>query len=400
MQKFINMNELAYPDKERFLVITNAYPHQDQLYRNGFIHRRVLSYMEEGKNIEVFVLHPSFSKAEIYIYQGVTVYRGTEADLKTLLSYKAHIKYLIHFVNPSMIQAIREVNQGIPIIVWIHGFEAEAWHRRWFNFLESPGSLRKILEMSDTYYHEQLSFMNWLYQTAELDITFVHVSKWFKEHIAECDARAISKNAVIIPNVIDDHLFEYEEKPVELRRKILSIRPYASRKYANDLAVRAILALSKKPYFTELEFSFYGDGKWFDETVVPLRSFENVTIHKGFLPQEQIAQLHKEHGVFLCPTRLDSQGVSMCEAMSSGLVPVSTNISAIPEFVEHDVSGLLTRPEDFEDLADALERLYFNPELFARLSKSTAHSIRLKCSKETVIKKELEILTSGKLVTA
>ncbi|SFC68564.1 hypothetical protein SAMN05443252_105273 [Bacillus sp. OV322] len=92
--------------------------------------------MEEGRNIEVFVLHPPYSKAEINIYQGVTVYRGTEADLRILLSYKAHIKYLIHFVNPSMIQAIREVNPGIPVVVWIHGFEAETWHRRWFKELQ------------------------------------------------------------------------------------------------------------------------------------------------------------------------------------------------------------------------------------------------------------------------
>ncbi|MDQ7864829.1 hypothetical protein RCO48_38165 [Peribacillus frigoritolerans] len=60
-------------------------------------------------------------------------------------------------------------------------------------FLKSPESLRKILEMSDDYYVSQLSFMNWFYQTTELDTTFVHISKWFKEHIAECDARAESK---------------------------------------------------------------------------------------------------------------------------------------------------------------------------------------------------------------
>jgi glycosyltransferase involved in cell wall biosynthesis len=392
MESHLNLNELTFDEKDRYLIITNAYPHEDQLYRNGFIHRRVKSYLEEGLKIDVFVLHPAYKTPEKYIYEDVPVYRGTEESLRTLLKYKAHKKALIHFVNPQMVEAIKETNDKLPIITWIHGFETEAWHRRWFNFLESPESLRRILDMADNYYVDQLSFMNWFYQTDELDITFVHISKWFKEHIAECDARAESRHAVIIPNVIDNDLFNYKEKPVEYRKKILSIRPYASRKYANDLSVQAVLELSQRPYFHELEFAFFGDGKLFDETVEPIQGFENVKIHKGFLPQEQIAKMHKEYGVFLCPTRLDSQGVSMCEAMSSGLVPISTDITAIPEFVEHDFSGLLTHPENPLDIADAIERLYYNPDVFNRISKQTSISIQNKCSKQVVIKKELEII--------
>ncbi|MGG3476893.1 glycosyltransferase family 4 protein [Peribacillus frigoritolerans] len=392
MEESINLYELTFSEKDRYVIITNAYPHEDQLYRNGFIHRRVKAYLDEGLKVDVFVLHPAYKKAEKYTYEDVPVYRGTEQHLRIFLNHKIHKKALIHFVNPKMIQAIKETNTDLPIITWIHGFETEAWHRRWFNFLESPESLRKILEMSDDYYVSQLSFMNWFYQTNELDTTFVHISKWFKEHIAECDARAESKNTVIIPNVIDDNLFTFIEKPAEMRTKVLSIRPYASRKYANDLSVKAVLELSKRPYFDKLEFAFYGDGKLFDQTVEPIRDFENVTIHKGFLSQEKIAALHKEYGIFLCPTRLDSQGVSMCEAMSSGLVPISTDITAIPEFVKHDVSGLLTKPESPTDIADAIERLYYNSDVFLRVSKQASQSIREKCAVDVVIKRELEII--------
>ena len=50
--------------------------------------------------------------------------------------------------------------------------------------------------------------------------------------------------------------------------------------------------------------------------------------------------MHKKNGIFMVPTRLDSQGVSRDEAMSSGLVPITNNVAAIPEFVD-DTCGML-----------------------------------------------------------
>ena len=386
------MNESV--ENSRYLVLTNAYPSENQLYRNGFVHRRVKAYQKRGLKVQVFVLSPIYKEAENYHFDGVYVSRGNKEIFEQFLLENNFKKTLIHFVSVDMIDVIRKLKPRMPLIIWIHGFEAEAWHRRWFNFLESRDQLAKILEMANDYYIKQMKLMNWLYQTKELDLKFVHVSKWFTEHIAECYARAKTQNASIIPNIVDGELFNYVEKTPEQRFKILSIRPYASRKYANDLSVAAVLELSKKPFFNRLQFAFYGDGKLFDETLRPIKHFPNVKIRKGFLQQAEIAELHKDYGVFLCPTRLDSQGVSMCEAMSSGLVPVATNITAIPEFVEHRKTGLLAKPEDPEDLAYMIERLYFNESLFKRLSKNAAIDIRKKCGEDSVITREMELILS------
>ena len=79
----------------------------------------------------------------------------------------------------------------------------------------------------------------------------------------------------------------------------------------------------------------------FDETLQPLEKFSNVSINRGFLSHKEISSLHKQFGIFITPTRMDSQGVSRDEAMSSGLVPITTDITAIPEFVDSE-SGILT----------------------------------------------------------
>src|SRR5699024_4467412 len=266
---------------------------------------------------------------------------------------------------------------------------------RWFNFLDSKKELLKVLDQAENYFPNQLKFLNKLYKEENINIKFVHVSNWFKENIADIDAKVSPDNYVVIPNIVDVKLFNYVEKTTDKRLKILSIRPFASKKYANDQSVRAVQALSKAPFFDQLEFHFYGDGVLFDSVLEPIKKFENVFINRGFLLQDEISNLHDEFGIFLCPTRLDSQGVSMCEAMSSGLVPISSNNTAIPEYVTHNVTGLLARSEDPHDLAYQIERLFFNPELFKNLSKNTASSIRNIADENVVISKELDVIMNG-----
>jgi glycosyltransferase involved in cell wall biosynthesis len=108
----------------------------------------------------------------------------------------------------------------------------------------------------------------------------------------------------------------------------------------NDLAVAAVLALRDKPWFARMRFTFVGDGPLFEAILAPLRPLANVSIRRGFLRQEEIARLHGEHGVFLVPTRLDTQGVSRDEAMASALVPVTNTVYAVPEFGDAHCAGL------------------------------------------------------------
>src|SRR5262249_9196888 len=147
---------------------------------------------------------------------------------------------------------------------------------------------------------------------------FVFVSDWMRR-VTEIDTLTRLPMSHVIANPIDPQCFPYRVKPPHLRRRILLLRPFESRKYANDLAVKAIVVLSRRAEFKECEFMICGQGPLFAELTRPLRRFANVVIDEGFRTHEEIRGLHARHGVFLCPTRQDAQGVSMCEAMCSGL---------------------------------------------------------------------------------
>ena len=134
-----------------------------------------------------------------------------------------------------------------------------------------------------------------------------------------------------------------------------------------------------------------GDGPLFEDTVAPLRKYPNVYIEQRFLNRDEIAALHKEYGIFLCATRWDSHGVSRDEAMSSGLVPVTNAVAAIPEFVDVNC-GIVAPAEDAGEMAQGITVLYEHPERFAAMSKAAAKRVRAQSDAQRVIGAELAVV--------
>lgn len=376
----------------KLLVICNAYPSKADLYRNGFIHRRVKEYQDNGADVEVFYNHQPVTEPYEYEYDSVTITVGDDVALYEKVMREKFDAFLVHFAEPSRIEPLIRAEVQSPTFVWIHGFEAEAWHRRWFNFVQSPSLMGEALRKKTDYYEKQNAYLGYLIRERPLDMTFINVSDWFKTMVVEPDLNVGFQGDYVIPNFIDDQMFRYRRKTSSDRLKVLSVRPFASYKYANDQTVEAIRILSERPYFDELSFTIVGDGRLFSELTAPLGKFQNVKVQKRFLSQEEISELHAKHGIFLAPTRFDSQGVSMCEAMSSGLVPISTDIAAIPDFVTDGETGLLAPPESPLALADAVEELYFDSDLFRKLSVEAASSVREKCGRQSTTGRELQLI--------
>jgi len=276
------------------------------------------------------------------------------------------------------------------VFVWVHGAEIQPWHRREFDH-QTQEQRAVAVKKSD----ERMVFWRELLQPVPANLKLVFVSHYFAEEVMEdVGFRIPEAHYTIIHNPIDTELFSYQEKSVEQRKKVLSIRPYASAKYANDLSVKAIQRLSREPWFYDMEFKMIGDGPLFEETLAPLREFRNVRIEQRFLNQAEIAALHKEYGIFLCPTRMDAQGVSRDEAMASGLVPVTNAVTAIPEFVD-DSCGILAPAEDADAMAKGIALLYEQPLKFSAMSKAAANRVRAQSDAERIIGAELALISDN-----
>lgn len=369
------------------LVLTNHYPSYDELYRNGFLHTRVAAYAERGVRLDVFRLRKD-APLSYHEFQDIDVITGSQEALDRLLSDGRYKTILVHFLDEPMWEVLKHYVDKIRVIVWIHGADIQPWERRAFNY--STDDERAIASRASD---KRMAFWKGLLSNLPKNLKLVFVSKQFAESVMEdLGFRLPSDTYEIVHNPINTELFSYEAKPVEQRKKILSVRPYATRMYANDVAVKTILALSQKPFFEELEFRLIGDGKLFDEVLAPVRNFANVRIERRFLSHREIADLHKDYGLFLCPTRWDSQGVSKDEAMSSGLIPIINNVAAIPEFVDTNCA-ILAAPESAAEMAAGISMLYENPAKFAEMSYAAAQRVRKQSSIHNIITAELNLFT-------
>ena len=120
----------------------------------------------------------------------------------------------------------------------------------------------------------------------------------------------------------------------------------------------------------------------------------NLTLHRNFIKNSEIPALHQQHGIYGAVTRMDAQGVSMCEAMASGLPTVSFDITAIGEFITSGKNGFLVKPYDLEEYAHHIQELAENRQLFDKIALTGRASmenidVRKTCKMEIDLAKSL-----------
>lgn len=371
-------------DAMEILVLTQQYPKENDLYKNNFVHTRLKSYLNSGADIEVTVFVPKKRNSSLcsYNYDGINVFEGNIKDFNALIMNQVYDKIIIHFLISRMVPFLLSYFQNTPKLIWIHGYEALSWKRRLFN-IKSPDFIRYCL--SNTL--QLKSFRN--YDIKQRNSQYIFVSNWMRD-ITKIDIGSNFKQYHIIPNGIDTAKYFFEEKDEKIAKKVLLIRPFNSRKYATDIAMKSIYEFSKDKTFNDFEFTIVGEGKYFEKDTKRIADFGNVNLVNRFLTPDEIKEFHSQHGIFLCPTRQDAQGVSMCEAMSSGLIPISSNNTAIPEFVEDGVSGYLTN--NVKEIVQIFQKLGRNEIQVSEISRNARKQIEQKCSLEIVTQEELKLI--------
>ncbi|MEC0258397.1 glycosyltransferase family 4 protein [Paenibacillus lautus] len=390
-EQMFNLINTKQHTGERYLLVTNNYPNDNDYYANMFVHRRVISYINNNLNIVVFKqVNQRAGNLSNYSFDGVNVFTGNAEDLSDLIKIFDPQKILVHFISKAMIDVFARLSLDISILVWLHGAEVYPISSRLSNYLnynkasidlnssiQRVGAMASIFEKRDNY-------------------RFILVSESFRRDIQNDYGISLESNLnPTIHNYIDTEIFQYMRKPAHLRKNIVSVKSYKTRIYAGDLLVKVVEELSKKPFFEDLTFSFYGQGQLFYNSLGSLTKYSNVRIYNKFLSPNELALLYQRNGIVLIPTRHDTHGVSRDEAMACGLVPITSDIACVPEFVDADC-GILTPPEDVIAMAEAIELLYYDPDLYLKLSENAADRVRQQCGYEQTIKREIELITSSR----
>lgn len=372
------------------LTVANAYPSEKDRYNNGFVHARVKAYLREGIEAKAFVMNKK-KECETVQFEGVDVLSGNAEVLSEYVNSRREVTCVsFHFLTISMLKAIEKFRSDVKIVIFVHGNEALWWHERIFP--DCFATFNRVLKFCK---YVVVNTGNILYIRNKINklnvkANIVCVSEWMKNITVKnwhVDESRIKAN--VIPNIIDETIFPYQKKSPEQRFKILMLRSFASGKYAADIAMDTIKELQKYPEAEKLEISVFGDGWLFDKYTSRVKDFNNVKIERKLFAQKDISKLHAEYGFFLCPTRQDAQGVSMCEAMSSGLIPISSPNTAIPEFLPESFDLACV---DAKAAAARIIALIRDEEQFLALSKQVSDFIRNKCCVDKSTGEEIRLM--------
>ncbi len=95
--------------------------------------------------------------------------------------------------------------------------------------------------------------------------------------------------------------------------------------------------------------------------------------------------------IFVLPTLLENQPLSLIEAQIAGKASIVSDVGGLPEMVEHRVTGILTPPGDPDSLFEQLEILLKNDKLRKNLGMNAKKWGMTHWSNEQGVKSLLEI---------
>lgn len=369
----------------KICIVATAYADPQERYQLPFVHARALAYQAQGH--EVLVLVPCKNCELHYNLDGVPVYKGSKEYLAQVLKpFNADV-LCVHIATRAVIRVVDHIQElySIPKITWIHGYEAY-WNtfRRWFDYFQGSFQLKKFLRYSVFQWFQLRSLRKYLDQgSARGDLVFC-VSK-FLHRLMQKDT-GWKGDVCICPNPIDNHFFTPQNDPSKAK-KILIIRPDRERTYSLDLALRIANAIQEN---VEITLVTPQPQEFFDYKL-KIRGRKLTLIGKTITPTE-MKELFGESGIFLVPTRFDTQGVLRDEAMASGLVCLSSKVAAIPEYVDFGSECLEIDNNHPEKAAELITRLINDPVYYQEISQNAVQRIAKDRSLEIIIAFELQAM--------
>ncbi|AEM57715.1 hexosyltransferase [Haloarcula hispanica N601] len=153
----------------------------------------------------------------------------------------------------------------------------------------------------------------------------------------------------------------------------------------------AIEAVSKViDQFPDLEYHIVGSGEMEDELSMQINNHNlNDTVKLlGNVSDERLVTEFDKASCFLLPCIVAESGdrdgipVALMESMAMQTPPISTNVSGIPELIDHQQNGLVVEPKNTDGLAEAISSILSDSEKQHRFGEAGREKVAQKFNVE------------------
>lgn len=177
-------------------------------------------------------------------------------------------------------------------------------------------------------------------------------TRFIKDHFP-----GLSEKTFTITNYIDiDKFHPAKELPANPKVTIIVVARHSAQKNVPTY-IEAIKLLKDKnlPFVVD----WYGDdGGGCKQDHVDLVKEYDIEDYLRFYPsQNNIQDYYRKADVFCLPSLYEGFPNVLCEAMSTGLPIICSNVCDNPSLIDDKINGYLFDPKNPQDIADAIERI-------------------------------------------
>ena len=289
---------------------------------------------------------------------------------RILKEYKPDLVHLhvMHEITPSALFLLKEY----PTVMTLHGSETflnklVLWKLKPGNFKHNVYD-KKDLNMAGKFtylYFNSIQKFFYKFGLKNVDI-FIAPSKYF-QNIAKTDVSPI----IHLPNFIEMRKFHelknnYNLLFVGRLEKIKGV----------EFLIRAIAVIIK--VFPQTTLTIIGDGsnkKDLCNLIKRLHLEKHIQII-GWVENKDLDTYYEKASIVVVPSiSSEAFGLVILEAMSAGRPVIGTKVGGFPEIIDDEVNGYLIEPENPEQIADKVIRLFSGRKFIKRIGE--------KCSKKS-----------------
>ena len=204
----------------------------------------------------------------------------------------------------------------------------------------------------------------------------VAFSQFSRQLILKGVGNTFTNKVKIIPPGVESSWFKVERKPSSTKRILFWGR------LEDEKGLPEIIYAMKKvsKIFKDMTLTLIGEGSRLEQYKASVADFglKDRVEFTGWLSNREIQKLVAQSNLGLFPSRIESFGLSVVEAMAAGLPIVAASGGAIPENIKEGVTGILVPVNNADALTKAIISALENPQRAESLAKAAKTEVQKK----------------------
>jgi glycosyltransferase involved in cell wall biosynthesis len=119
----------------------------------------------------------------------------------------------------------------------------------------------------------------------------------------------------------------------------------------------------------------------------------------GKVVRDNIREYYEMADIFVLPSLSENLPNVLVECLAMGIPAIASDIAGIPELIKHNLTGLLVKPNDVKELAEAIKLLIENRTLAESLAQNGRRLVCQDFNEEKCLDQLVSLYSLNRVIT-